>query len=413
MARRVIASRGPAGIGFAKRERALRRFGWILGRILLIAVLALVVVGIWQRDAVARLWAVNTLFEEDRITDNFSHMDRAFLTIPLSRGEGPVAPLPAGTPMTPPQGFDDWVEARSVTALVILKDGRVVYEGYFDGTGPDDLRISWSVAKSFLSALFGILLEEGAIASIDDQVVKYAPSLKGSAYEGATIRDVLTMQSGVTFDEDYLDFWSDINKMGRVLALGQSMDAFTQALTARDGAPGTHWQYVSIDTHVIGMVMRGATGKSIAQLMNEKLMPRLGLEAAPYYLSDGHETAFVLGGLNLRTRDYARFGQMVLDDGLWQGSQVVPADWLRAATRPQAKTEPGARQYGYQWWIPPDAPDAPESEVYARGIYGQYIWIDRAQGVVIAANGADRGFREPGAHESMIAMFRKLSELAR
>ncbi len=202
----------------------------------------------------------------------------------------------------------------------------------------------------------GILVEQGAIASLDDPVSKYAPSLAEGAYAEASIRNVLNMASGVRFNEDYLDHNSDINQMGRVLALGKSMDGFTADLTERFAAPGEVWQYVSIDTHVIGMVIRGATGRTIPDLMNAYITEPMGFEAAPYYLSDGEGVAFVLGGLNLRTRDYARFGQMFAQGGKWQGQQVVPEGWVAASTIPSAPTQPGARQYGYQWWIAPDAP---------------------------------------------------------
>jgi CubicO group peptidase (beta-lactamase class C family) len=299
--------------------------------------------------------------------------------------------------------MDAWIKDRAITGLVVLKGGKLVHESYYLGTGPDDLRISWSVAKSFLSALFGVIMAEGAIGSLDDQVVQYAQGLKGSAYEGARIRDVLTMSSGVKFNEDYLDFNSDINKMGRVLALGGSMDAFAAGLTTREAVPGKAWHYVSIDTHVIGMVIRGATGKDIPELLESRILAPMGLEAAPYYLTDGVGTAFVLGGLNLRTRDYARFGQMILQRGVWQGRQVVPADWIVASTSRQA---PGGADYGFQWWIPKDARPG---EVWAQGIYGQYIYIDPGSGVVIAVNAADRGFEADGVSEANLAMMRAIA----
>lgn len=374
----------------------------ILKGLLVVAVL-LAAAAVWKREEITRLMAVNALFSPDRIVQNFSHMDQLFLTRPLSRGEGPVSPLPPGAPFALPPEAEAWIKTRSVTGLVILKDGQLRHESYYLGTGPDDLRISWSVAKSFLAALFGVLEAEGAFGSLDDQVTVYAPSLKGSAYDGATIRDVLTMSSGVAFNEDYLDFWSDINRMGRVLALGGSMDGFAAGLKDRAADPGTRWHYVSIDTHVIGMVIRGATGKDIPELLESRILAPMGLEAAPYYLTDGEGVSFVLGGLNLRTRDYARFGQMVLQSGQWQGQQVVPADWVRAMTTPQAAD---GSAYGFQWWIPADA--AP-GEVMAQGIYGQYIYINPGLGVVIAVNSADRGFEEPGVSEQNIAMLRALA----
>ncbi len=372
-------------------------------KFLALLVLILAVAAVWKRQEITRLLAVNSLFAPEKIVQNFSHMDQLFLHRELSRGDGAISPLPAGTPVPLTPAAQDWIKARSVTAIVSLKAGQVVQEQYFLGTGPEDKRISWSVAKSFLASLFGIIEAEGAIGSLDDQVTKYAPALAGSAYDGATIRDVLTMSSGVAFNEDYLDFWSDINKMGRVLALGGSMDGFAAGLKTRDTAPGSHWHYVSIDTHVIGMVIRGATGKSIPELMETKLIGPMGFEAAPYYITDGLGVAFVLGGLNLTTRDYARFGQMVLQKGEWQGKQVVPADWIAASTSPQAKD---GSAYGFQWWIPPNA--AP-GEVMAQGIYGQYIYINPGLGVVIAVNSADRGFEEPGVYDGNIAMLRAIA----
>lgn len=379
--------------------RLLRRFLQALAILVVLAAAA----ALWKREEITRLLAVNSLFAEENIVGNFSHMDKLFLTRPLSRGDGPVSPLPPGPPATLPAGADQWIKDRSVTALVALKNGQMVHESYHLGTGAEDLRISWSVAKSFLAALFGVIQAEGAIASLDDPVVKYAPSLAGSAYDGATIHDVLTMSSGVAFNEDYLDFNSDINRMGRVLALGGSMDGFAAGLTARAADPGSRWHYVSIDTHVLGMVIRGATGKDIPELLESRILAPMGLEGAPYYLTDGEGVSFVLGGLNLRTRDYARFGQMVLQGGVWQGVQVVPADWVVAMTSPQAKD---GSAYGYQWWIPANA--AP-GEVMAQGIYGQYIYINPALGVVIAVNSADRGFEEPGVDAANIAMLRAIA----
>ena len=303
--------------------------------------------------------------------------------------------------------METWIEERSVTALVILDEGDLVHESYHLGTGPDDLRISWSVAKSYLSALMGTLVADGTIPDLDAPVTDYAPLLEGSAYEGASIRDVLQMQSGVTFDEDYLDYDSDINRMGRALALGRSMDRFAADLEARDRDPGEQWQYVSIDTHVIGMVIRGATGRSIPDLLSERVIAPLGLEREPYYITDGEGVAFVLGGLNLTTRDYARLGLMFLQGGVYGGTRIVPEGWVDASTTPSANTEPGRIGYGYQWWIPVGAEPG---QFMARGIYGQYVYVDQVNGVVIAANAADRQFREPGVNEENIRIFRLIAE---
>ncbi len=384
----------------------MRKLMRIAGRILAIAAVVLLAAGLWKRDEIMRLWAVNSLFAEDRIVANFSNMEGAFLTRPVSRGDGPVVPLATGEAMTLPAGASDWINARAVTSLLVLKDGKIRHESYHLGTAETDRRISWSVAKSYLSALFGILLKEGAIASLDDPVTTYAPLLTGSAYDGASIRNVLNMASGVTFDEDYLDYDSDINRMGREIALGGALDQFAADLKDRFAAPGSTWQYVSIDTHVIGMVIRGATGRSIPDLLSEKIITPLGLEQAPYYVTDGDGVAFVLGGLNITTRDYARFGLLIEQDGRYNGQQIVPADWIAASTRPSAPTKEGKIGYGYQWWVPIGAHDG---EFLARGVYGQYIYIDQDRDVVIVSTAADRKFRDKGVNRANIEMFRQIA----
>jgi CubicO group peptidase (beta-lactamase class C family) len=365
---------------------------------------------IYMREEITRLWAVNTLFEPDRIVANFSHMDRAFHAVPLPVSDTtPELPVADGLELSPEVAA--WMEERSVTGLVVLRDGQILHESYHLGTDMDDRRISWSVAKSFLSLLAGVLVAEGAV-SLDDMVTEHAPTLVGSAYDGVTLRDVLAMCSGVAFDEDYLDPDSDINRMGRVLALGGSMDEFAAGLTARTRPPGKRMEYVSIDTHVIGMVLRGATGRDIPELMSEKITGPMGISSgieAAYYLTDGEGTAFVLGGLNMTTRDYARLGLLVAENGRVGTRQIVPSAWIDESTTPRAPTPPGAPRYGYQWWLPADGRSG---EVLARGIYGQHVYVDRTRGVVIAMNAADRGFREPGVWEANVEMFRAIAEAA-
>ena len=386
----------------------------------LLAITAIfVVLIIWQWERIERLSRVNTLFAEDRIVANFSAMDTMFETEAMPRGDGPVTQLPPA-PRDLPATFihdgethalADWIAAERMTALVVLHDGGIAHESYRLGTGPEDRRISWSVAKSFLSILLGTVVEAGEIASLDDPVDRYAPDLVGTAYDGVTIRQVANMASGVSFNEDYLDFWSDINHMGRVLALGQSMDAFAAGLEDRDRPAGQHWQYVSIDTHILGMVIEGATGRRVAELMQERVIAPLGLEADPYYVTDGYGTAFVLGGLNLTTRDYARFGLMVEQGGQIDGRRIVSEDWIALSTAASAPPPvPGGREshgYGLQWWLPEDAT---EGETYAVGIYDQFVYVDPRRDVVIAMNSANRGFRDPGVRDGHIAMFRAIAD---
>ena len=172
-----------------------------LSQALAVLILVLAAAALWKREEFTRLMAVNSLFDEGRIVQNFSHIDTLFLTGPLQRGDGPVSPLPHGPAAALSPEAAAWMKTRAVTGLVILKDGQLVHESYYLGTGPDDLRISWSMAKSVLAALFGVVMAEGKIASLDDTVTKYAPSLIGSAYDGATIRNVLNTPDIVGLQE--------------------------------------------------------------------------------------------------------------------------------------------------------------------------------------------------------------------
>lgn len=376
----------------------IQRLGLAILAVAVVAALA----ALWKREEITRLLAVNSLFAPDRIVANFSNMDRAFLNVPLSQASG--TRLPDGSPVPLPDGTEKWIADRSITAIVVLKDGKVTHESYYLDTQPGDLRISWSVAKSFLSLLTGILVDEGAL-TLSDPVEKYAPPLANSAYAGVSVQDILQMESGVAFDEDYFNPDSDINRMGRVIALGGALDDFTADLSVRDRVPGAAMKYVSMDTHVLGMVLRGATDRSIPDLMAEKLTGPMGIGAATY-LTDGEGVAFVLGGLNMTTRDYARMGLLVAQGGQLDGRQIVPEDWINISTVPSALTEVGRMRYGYQWWMPADVR---AGEIMAQGVYGQFVYIDRARNVVIAVNAADRAFREPGVSESTIEMFRRIA----
>jgi len=353
-----------------------------------------------------RLMRVNSLFTAPRIVGNFSNMRDMFFHLDMTAASHPASILPQAPASLPDsysfegnsQTLNAWKAERAVTAIVVLKNGAITHEEYLSGSHAKDRRISWSMSKSLLSASFGIALADGLLTGLDDPVTDYVPALKGSAYDGVTLRHIMNMASGVAFNEDYLDYHSDINRMGRLLALGGSMDDFAAGLKARDWQPGRFRRYVSIDTHVLGMVLRRITGETIPAYMTRKLLKPLGIEVDPYYLTDSTGTAFVLGGLNMCTRDYARFGLLFANAGALNGRQIVPADWVAQST---ANTAPmpaptltkydAMLGYGFQWWVPPDPMPG---EFFALGIYGQYIYVNRPLETAIALNGADRNFKE-------------------
>ena len=397
-------------------------------KIFTVILVTLVAIAGFNWSKIERLIHVKSLFEADKIVYNFSHMNEVLYFSDLPRsGEEHQWKLDAEAL---PETYSDrgmqkstfeMLEELQTTGLVVLKDGVIRYENYFKNTNQSDKRISWSMSKSFVSALTGLALERGEIEDINDPVTKYAPELKGSAYDGVPLIDVLNMASGIKFDENYLDPSSDINQMGTVLALGGSLDEFASEQKNINRPSGTKWQYCSIDTHVVSMVLRAATGKTLQEYFIENLWSKIGASADAYYSTDGDGNAFALGGLNMPTRDYALFGELYRNQGKRGDVQIIPSDWIEKSTinsaptgdvKATTKTQNGKRfGYGYQWWTPPQA----DEEYFAVGVYGQYIYINPKAGVVIAKNAAHREFMqsdEQGESYMMqnITLFRQLAE---
>lgn len=380
----------------------LRRFG-IVGAVVVLGVgvfLALFA------DKIVRVRQVMALFDADLIVENFRTMDRVFDTSsvlaepPAHEFERAPRDLPETyTYLGETKSVAEFIDSTWTTGLVVLTDGRIAYEQYYRGNDEATKTVSWSVAKSFVSALFGIAVAEGHIRSVEDTVTDYVPSLEGTGYDGVRIKDVLQMSTGVRWNEDYADPGSDINRMGRALAFGTSLDKFVGTLV-NEREPGTYNQYVSMDTQVLGMILREATGKSLTENLQEKIWRPLHMESDAYWIVDNLGMELAMGGLNAVLRDYARFGLLYLNDGNWNGTQIVPADWVRASVTPDAPyLMPGENPasswpmgYGYQWWIP----ENPEGDFMAIGIYGQFIYVHPTHRVVIAKSSAYAPYNESG-----------------
>jgi CubicO group peptidase (beta-lactamase class C family) len=289
----------------------------------------------------------------------------------------------------------DLLDATATSGLLVLHDGAIVHERYALTGGRDVRWISWSVAKSFVSALVGIAVAEGHVRSIEEPISDYLPELEGSAYDGVAIRDVLQMSSGASWNEDYGAVDSDITRFGFTMAVGGSMDAFAATLE-RDREPGTYNRYNSIDTQVLGMLLVRATGRSLAAYLEEKIWQPLHMEHDAYWLLDDAGMELALGGLNATLRDYARFGELYRNAGRWQGRSIVPERWARASVRADAPhLQPGENPqsnwvlgYGYQWWLPGEVP----GEFSAIGVYNQFIWVSPPHGVVIAKTSANPAY---------------------
>ena len=290
--------------------------------------------------------------------------------------------IPAGRSIEPTLGGHDAVSAMmtagNIAGIVVLKDGKMVLERYARTLKPGGRWTSFSVAKSFTSTLVGAAVKDGFIKSIDDPVTRYLPELIGSAYDGVSIRHILTMTSGVRWNEDYTDAKSDVGRM-YAEPVGAGIDATTAYLKRlpREAAPGTKWVYKTGETNLIGVLVTRATGKGLSRYLSEKIWQPYGMERDAFWMTDagGQE----IGGccMSVALRDYARMGQFMLDGG----RDVLPAGWIEAATGPTIATGMRGGFYGYQWWTAPDHYDA-------LGIFGQSVRIDPKRRLVVVIVGA-------------------------
>jgi CubicO group peptidase (beta-lactamase class C family) len=278
---------------------------------------------------------------------------------------------------------DDYMKAYNVSGVMVVKGGKVMLERYGLGRKPEDRWISFSVTKSITSTLVGAAIKDGKIKSIDDQVTPYIPELKGSAYDGVTVRNLLTMSSGVKWNEDYADPNSDVARAGaKILEPGVNPIVSYMKALPRANEPGIKFTYNTGETDLVGILVSNAVGKSLSQYASEKLWQAYGLERDATWIVDlaGHER----GGccMSMTVGDYARFGQFMLDGGVAQGRQILPDGWIRQATTAQITNGAPPFGYGYFWWI------GPGGGYQASGIFGQSISVIPYKRLVIVLNSA-------------------------
>ena len=299
------------------------------------------------------------------------------------------------------QRFDlyDYMTDDRVAGLLILKDGKVVLEDYELGTGPETRWISFSMAKSISSTLVGAALEQGLIASLDDRVTKYVPGLKGGVYDEVSVRNLLEMASGVQWDETYTDPRSDRRKLLELQLADKpgSIVGYMKALR-RAGAPGTIWNYSTGESFLVGALLEGATHKPLATYLSETLWSRLGMERdATWWLESPGGMGLAGSGMGATLRDYGRFGEFVLADGVLGGKRVVPEGWFAEAGKAH---EIGGRKvnYGYLWWPIPDGDPIQQGAFEARGIFGQHLYLnprEKLAVVVLSARSKPDAVRSP------------------
>lgn len=322
----------------------------------------------------------------------FAHSDELFPMRVVQRGSAirklPVAKTPLRNVQFETDGkhYDlfDYLALNRVAGLLILKNGEVVLEDYELGTTPETHWPSYSVAKSAASTLIGAALQDTSISNLDDPVTKYVPVLKGGAYEGVSVRNVIQMASGVKWNETYTDPASDRRKLLEIQLQQKpgSILSFMSGL-ARAAAPGTIWNYNTGETFVVGAVLEGATHKPLAKYLSEKIWAPWGMESeAQWQLESPNGMGWAGGGLAATLRDFGRMGLLVQADGVIDGKRTVPERWFDEAG---SGKEIGGKNvdYGYLWWTYPKGDVLHDGAFEAQGIFGQHMYINRKERVVV------------------------------
>jgi CubicO group peptidase (beta-lactamase class C family) len=303
-----------------------------------------------------------------------------------------IGPLPAGPeidlswfPML--GGFDRFLRETGTLAFVVVDDDRLVYERYFGGADRHTRQTSFSIAKSFLSTLVGIAIDEGRIGGVTDPVTEYVPELadRDPRFAEITLAELLTMSSGLRYEEQGLPLpWGD----DIATYYGTNLRELALEDTEIEGPPSREWLYNNYNPLLIGMVLERATGMSVSEYMSTRLWKPLGAEVDATWSLDSEASGFekMESGLNAAPVDYARFGELFLHGGERNGTRIVSQEWVLAATAADASTDP-AEDYQYFWWVDVERP----GRFYALGNLGQYVYVAPDAGAVIVRNGRDWG----------------------
>jgi CubicO group peptidase (beta-lactamase class C family) len=369
---------------------------------------------------------MNRIFHPAERIENHRGMDKIFPKRDIAVSSSPTVfeKNPSELPKTysykgEQRKLEDFFAKTSTTSLIVLRRGKLDNEQYFTGASVDSKFTSWSMAKSFVATLVGMAILDRKIASLDDRLEQYIPELKGQAYGEASIKSVMQMASGVRFSEVYTDKFSDINKLFyKVFIFGQGVNE-SVANQPREVASGSRFSYASADTQMLSWLVSRVYGRTLSALVQERIWQPLGMEASAYWSLDrvdGSELGYCC--LNATARDFAKLGQLYLQDGQWQGKRLLPEGWVKQVTRPslplqepgalnptQPKGSNGIRGYGMQFWVPQNY----DGEFFANGVWGQSIWISEKSETVIVRTAVDEKYRD---HlEEMFAVMRTISGL--
>jgi CubicO group peptidase (beta-lactamase class C family) len=331
-----------------------------------------------DRSVGSRLAADLSWTQTERDT-RFAHMEQLFPVHVVRHGRKAVRQLPTGTSL-PGVDIAGYMTAEHLSGVLILQDGRVRAERYAIGLTPSGQWTSFSMTKAVTDTLAGAALRAGSLRSLDDSVVTYLPEMRGSAYDGVTVRQLMTMTSGVRWNENYTSADADnVRLYTAAVAAGKNSTLEYMRTLSRDTEPGTRWHYNTGETDLLGVLLRRATGRTLAEQLSATVWQQAGMEHDATWIATASGPAgeeFGGSGLSVSLRDFGRLGLWVLGNG----NSRLPAGWFSLATSPQVKA--GAAAYGYGWWPQSDGSFA------ALGIFGQSILIDPHRRLVIVTLGS-------------------------
>jgi CubicO group peptidase (beta-lactamase class C family) len=300
---------------------------------------------------------------------------------------------------------EDYLEASGTTTFLVVRDDELLYEKYFNGYDKDSLQTSFSMAKSYASALVGIAIDEGYIKSVDEPITNYIPELlkKDERFKSITIRHLLTMSSGIKYEEGGdLPWGEEADDTKTYYATNLRELALNCQI---EGKPGEYFEYNNYNPLLVGMIVERATGMPVSRFLQEQLWKPVGMEADGSWSLDSKKSGFekMESGVNARARDFARFGMLFAKEGRnWEGEQLISRSWVEESTRADATTDPSL-EYQYFWWV--DTPGS-KNHFSARGKYGQYIYVAPEKDLVIVRLGKEEG--EQG-YDYWISLFEQLS----
>lgn len=372
---------------------------------------------LWMRfgKKIKVLYTSLNSFKDENLAYTFQHTPQIQPTKKISRGTEPLQFLQENNAVLA-DGFmfegtfypsGKFMEDTKTSGMLVIRDDVIKYEKYFFGGDENTLFSSNSMGKSFVSVLMGIAIGEGYVESVEDPVGKYIPEFAGTELENIPVRACLQMASGINFNED-----TDMSGFSMRTLLGMP----AMKVISRYGVqeePYTYRRYISINTEILGQVIKNATGRSLGEYMEEKLWKKIGAAHDAYWtLSNGTELA--MGGLSISLRDYGRFARLYLREGNYNGEQILSKEWVRDSLDISAEySRPGANLdaynaigYGYQWWVP----EGDKGEFMAIGVYGQWIYVNPSNQVIIVKTGADPNFMEKGYELKHVEFFRAVAE---